>query len=144
VLFFISMLDSHQSVRTLASDWLKNPTVQDLKYRLDRDMTNPFGQTWDPLGSVTAIVASIDEKTSQTIGLTAMQMSNLSVETAMGISIVTSTERIQIDQYYNAFGEQASGGAGIRISKDLAEQLHIGIGDSITLVSEGGTSVVPA
>jgi ABC-type lipoprotein release transport system permease subunit len=107
-------------------------------------MTNPFGQIWDPLGSVTAVVAAIDEKTSQTIGLTAMQMRNLSVETATGISIVTSTQRIQIEQYYNAFGEQASGGAGIRISKDLAEQLHIGIGDSITLVSEGGTSVVPA
>lgn len=128
----------------MAWDWLSNQPVQELKYRLYRDKTNPFGQTWDPLGSVTAVVAAIDEKTSQTIGLTAMQMRNLSVETAMSLSIVTSTQRIRIGQFYNAFGEQASGGAGIRISKDLAEDLHLHIGDSITIISEGGTSVVPA
>jgi hypothetical protein len=133
----IAQTDKHSSVRLNAHLWLIDYDGQLLKLRLEHDTSNPFGQGWDVLKTpVRAVVAAIDDdKHSLEIGLSAMQMRNLNLEgRVVGpvVGVAYRGKELAVIAY-NAFGNSAIGGAGIRVSTALARELGLELGVEVEL-----------
>lgn len=135
-----------------------------IKYKCENQKYNNFGQDWGKIQhSVTGIVAAIDDDGYNVelyrIGLSAMQMENLGIESrseppsnqAAMVRIFRANERGLLDgqdygelvvnfeehkkfaQVYSAFGVRGIGGCGVRVSSILAEDLGLKLEDEVRL-----------
>jgi len=118
-----------------------------------------FGNQWGSVSQpVTAVVEQIDSGQPKQIGLSAMQLDNLSLERQSHIDVsvlqsmvarnkkklasgtdyptvnVSANGKSTNTPVYNAFGHMANNQSnGVRISEQLATKLGVRVGDTITI-----------
>lgn len=98
-----------------------------------------FGASWGNLGStaettVRACVGGIELGDDCRIGLSAMQMDNLGYHPRAIFRVaLNKSSRFYLVKTYNAFGPKALSKDEIWVSKELADNLQLQLGDVITI-----------